>query len=95
MSKYSKCMDIYEKNDEVVFWDLFFFLLIFNLLGCILRFWNIFKGGLFIVNRIWNERFEIKLIEEEKVFFEEKRKFVKCKNMSYFICKCVLEKEIY
>ncbi|MCT7862881.1 MAG: MobC family plasmid mobilization relaxosome protein, partial [Lactobacillus crispatus] len=27
--------------------------------------------------------------------FEEKRELAKCKNMSHFIRKCVLEKEIY
>ena len=36
-----------------------------------------------------------KLTEEEKALFEEKRKLAKCKNMSHFIRKCVLEKEIY
>ena len=46
-------------------------------------------------NRIQNERLEIKLTEEEKVLFEEKRKLAKCINMSHFIRKCVLEKEIY
>ncbi|WP_147613692.1 plasmid mobilization protein [Treponema pectinovorum] len=45
--------------------------------------------------RIQNERFEIKLTEEEKALFEEKRKLTKCRNMSHFIRKCVLEKEIY
>ena len=46
-------------------------------------------------NRIQNERLEIKLTEEEKTLFEEKRKLAKCRNMSHFIRKCVLEKEIY
>ena len=46
-------------------------------------------------NRIRNERLEIKLTEEEKALFEEKRKLTKCRNMSHFIRKCVLEKEIY
>ena len=32
---------------------------------------------------------------EEKALFEEKRKLAKCRNMSHFIRKCVLEKEIY
>ncbi len=36
-----------------------------------------------------------KLTEEEKALFEEKIKLAKCKNMSHFIRKCVLEKEIY
>ncbi|VTS30299.1 putative conjugative transposon mobilization protein [Streptococcus pseudoporcinus] len=48
-----------------------------------------------MANRIRNERLEIKLTEEEKALFEKKRKLAKCKNMSHFIRKCVLEKEIY
>lgn len=48
-----------------------------------------------MANRIRNERLEIKLAEEEKALFEEKRKLVKYKTMSYFIQKYVLEKEIY
>lgn len=48
-----------------------------------------------MANRIRNERLEIKLTEEEKALFEEKRKLAKCRNMSHFIRKCVLEKEIY
>ena len=48
-----------------------------------------------MANRIWNERLEIKLTEEEKALFEEKRKLSKRRNMSYFIRKCVLEREIY
>ena len=48
-----------------------------------------------MANRIRNERLEIKLTEEEKTLFEEKRKLAKCRNMSHFIRKCVLEKEIY
>ena len=35
------------------------------------------------------------MTEEEKDLFEEKRKLAKCRNMSHFIRKCVLEKEIY
>ena len=38
---------------------------------------------------------EIKLTKAEKALFEEKRKLAKCRNMSRFIRKCVLEKEIY
>ncbi len=95
MSKHSKCTDTYEKNDEAALWDLLLFLSIFNLLGCTLRPRNTFKGVLPIANRIRNERLEIKLTEEEKALFEEKRKLAKCKNMSHFIRKCVLEKEIY
>jgi len=48
-----------------------------------------------MANRIRNERLEIKLTVEEKALFEEKRKLAKCRNMSHFIRKCVLEKEIY
>lgn len=48
-----------------------------------------------MANRIRNERLEIKLTEEEKALFEDKRKLSKCRNMSHFIRKCVLEKEIY
>ena len=48
-----------------------------------------------MANRIRNERLEIKLTEEAKALFEEKRKLAKCRNMSHFIRKCVLEKEIY
>ena len=48
-----------------------------------------------MANRIRNERLEIKLTKEEKTLFEEKRKLAKCRNMSHFIRKCVLEKEIY
>ena len=48
-----------------------------------------------MANRIRNERLEIKLTEEEKALFEEKRKLAKCRNMIHFIRKCVLEKEIY
>ena len=48
-----------------------------------------------MANRVRNERLEIKLTEEEKALFENKRKLAKCKNMSHFIRKCVLEKEIY
>ena len=48
-----------------------------------------------MANRILNEWLEIKLTEEEKDLFEEKRKLAKCRNMSHFIRKCVLEKEIY
>ena len=45
-----------------------------------------------MANRIRNERLEIKLTEEEKALFEEKRKLAKCRNMSHFIRKCILEK---
>ena len=48
-----------------------------------------------MANRIRNERLEIKLTKAEKALFEKKRKLAKCRNMSLFIRKCVLEKEIY
>ena len=48
-----------------------------------------------MANRIRNERLEIKLTKEEKAFFEKKIKLAKCRNMSHFIRKCVLEKELY
>ena len=37
----------------------------------------------------------IRLNEEERALFEEKKKLAKCRNMSLFIRKCILEKEIY
>ena len=48
-----------------------------------------------MANRIRNERLEIKLTEEKKALLEEKKRLSKCRNMSHFIRKCVLEKEIY
>ena len=48
-----------------------------------------------MANRIRNERLEIKLTKAEKAHFEEKRKLARCGNMSHFVRKCVLEKEIY
>ena len=48
-----------------------------------------------MANRIRNVQLKINLTEEEKALFEEKRKLSKCRNMSHFIRKCVLEKEIY
>lgn len=38
---------------------------------------------------------KLKLTEEEKALFEQKRKLAKCRNMSLFIRKCVFRKEIY
>lgn len=46
-------------------------------------------------NRERNIQLIIRLDDEEKALFEKKRKLAKCKNMSLFIRKCVLEKEIY
>ncbi|EGL35927.1 hypothetical protein HMPREF9126_1023 [Parvimonas sp. oral taxon 110 str. F0139] len=48
-----------------------------------------------MANRIRNEILEIKLTEEEKALFDEKKRLAKCRNMSLFIRKCFLEKEIY
>jgi len=46
-------------------------------------------------NRERNIQLIIRLNEEERALFEEKKKLAKCRNMSLFIRKCVLEKEIY
>lgn len=46
-------------------------------------------------NREINEHIEIKFIEEERVIFENKMKLAKCKTMSHFIRKCVMEGYIY
>lgn len=48
-----------------------------------------------MVNRLRNERIEIKLTKEEKNLFLKKMKLVVFRNMNLFIRKCVLEKEIY
>ncbi len=48
-----------------------------------------------MTNRVRNERLEIKLTAEEKEIFEKKMRMAKCKTMSHFLRKCVLEKEIY
>ena len=48
-----------------------------------------------MANRFRNERIEIKITKEEKDVFEKKMKLANCKTMSYFLRKCVLEKEIY
>lgn len=95
MSKHSKCTDTYGKIDESPLWDLLLFLSIFSLLGRTLRPRIHLKEEIPMANKTRNERLEIKLTEEEKALFEEKRKLSKCRNMSHFIRKCVLEKEIY
>ena len=46
-------------------------------------------------NRQRNIQLIIRLNKDEKELFEKKMKLAKCKNMSLFIRKCVLEKEIY
>ncbi len=46
-------------------------------------------------NRQRNIQLIIRLNKDEKELFERKMKLAKCRNMSHFIRKCVLEKEIY
>ena len=46
-------------------------------------------------NRSRNNQLKIYLSEEEKKLFETKMKMARCKTMSHFIRKCVMEKEIY
>jgi len=46
-------------------------------------------------NRERNHQLKIYLSCEEKEFFKEKMKLAKCRTMSHFIRKCVMEKEIY
>lgn len=48
-----------------------------------------------MANRTRNIQLKICLSEEEKQIFEKKMKLAKCKTMSHFLRKCVLEKEIY
>lgn len=45
-------------------------------------------------NRERNIQLIIRLNEEERALFEEKKKLAKCRNISLFITKCVLKKEI-
>ena len=72
------------------------FFINFCLLGSTLRPQLNTKGGLIPVeNRERNIQLIVRLNDEEKALFEKKRKLAKCKNMSLFIRKCVLEKEIY
>ena len=46
-------------------------------------------------NRERNIQLIIRLNDKERALFEKKRELARCKNMSLFIRKCVLEKEIY
>lgn len=46
-------------------------------------------------NRERNERIEIRLTEKERAIFENKMKMARCKTMSHFIRKCVMEGDIY
>lgn len=48
-----------------------------------------------MANRTRNIQLKICLSEEEKEIFKKKMKLAKCKTMSHFLRKCVLEKEIY
>lgn len=48
-----------------------------------------------MANRTRNIQLKICLNEEEKEIFKKKMKLAKCKTMSHFLRKCVLEKEIY
>lgn len=47
-----------------------------------------------MANRYRKQRIEIKLTNEERELFEEKRRLSKCSSMASFIRKSVLEKEI-
>ncbi len=46
-------------------------------------------------NRERKHQLKIYLSYEEKELFKEKMKLAKCRTMSHFIRKCVMEKEIY
>lgn len=46
-------------------------------------------------NRERNHQLKIYLSGKEKELFKEKMKLAKCRTMSHFIRKCVMEKEIY
>ena len=46
-------------------------------------------------NRERDHQLKIYLSGEEKKLFNEKMKLAKCRTMSHFIRKCVMEKEIY
>lgn len=48
-----------------------------------------------MANRTRNIQLKICLNEEEMEIFKKKMKLAKCKTMSHFLRKCVLEKEIY
>lgn len=48
-----------------------------------------------MANRTRNIQLKICLNEDEKEIFKKKMKLAKCKTMSHFLRKCVLEKEIY
>jgi probable mobilization protein len=72
-----------------------FFINFFCLLGSTLRPRKHLEGKKTMENRQRNIQVIIRLNEYEKELFEEKRKLAKCNNMSLFIRKCVLEKEIY
>ena len=46
-------------------------------------------------NRKRKNQLKIYLSDEELTLFKEKMKLAKCKTMSHFIRKCVMEKDIY
>ena len=46
-------------------------------------------------NRTRKNQLKIYLTDEEKEIFEKKMKMARCRTMSHFIRKCVMEKEIY
>lgn len=46
-------------------------------------------------NRSRNNQLKIYLNEEEKKLFETKMNMARCRTMTHFIRKCVMEKEIY
>lgn len=48
-----------------------------------------------MANRTRNIQLKICLNEEEKQIFEKKMKLTKCKAMSHFICKSILEGDIF
>ena len=48
-----------------------------------------------MANRTRNIQLKICLNEDEKEIFKKKMKLAKCKTISHFLRKCVLEKEIY
>ena len=84
-----------EKIDEADLYGAASFLSIFSLLGITLRPQNTPKGDEIMANRTRNIQLKICLNEEEKQIFEKKMKLAKCKTMSHFLRKRVLEKEIY
>ena len=54
----------------------------------------IYFNNIFLIKKL-KKQLKIYLTDEEKEVFEKKMKLANCKTMSYFLRKCVLEKEIY